>query len=80
MGHRHQQIHKFNLPSHSLGSARGAAAAKAHSTAEIAAINWNFIVVRSLGKRTKSSEGEGEANPITKRQTTTCVERVESSR
>lgn len=32
-----------NTPSHSLGSARGAAAVRAHSTAEIAAINWNFI-------------------------------------
>lgn len=33
-----------HVPSHSLGSARGAAAVNAHNTAEIVATNWNFMV------------------------------------
>lgn len=39
------------LPSHSLGSARGAPAASAHRTADIAATNWNFIALIHCGKQ-----------------------------
>lgn len=40
----HESESCITAPSHSLGSARGAAAVKAHSTAEIAATNWNFMI------------------------------------